>query len=215
MAEIHPTGNTDASGEPIGGAIRFFQTSDSAGQPAALESVREVRYEGLRSITETVMDILRPLSPRETEHAGVFWYADPGDGTGWLRLEGFPAVNVHEVQQAVRTLALDAAIGQPEPVRQEVLGFGNSLVNRTTNPYFKIAAGLVLLGLAGFALVRMLGTPGFDLGKIFALVACLGLVVACVILIANGLKRRAWWHRARAEARRQGVGLPDRLKTWN
>lgn len=42
----------------------------------------------------------------------------------------------------VRTLTIDHAIGQSEPVRQEVLSFGSALVPRTTNPYFKIAAAV-------------------------------------------------------------------------
>lgn len=201
--------------ERVGGVVRFFQTTDLAGRPAPIETTRDIRYEGLRSLSETVMDVVRPLSPGETEHPGVFWYADPASGSGWLRLEGFPAVNVDEVQQAVRTLAIEAALGQSEPVRQEVLSVGNALVNRTTNPYFKIAAGTILLGLAVFAMTRMLTTPGAEPGKIFALVASIGLAVVCVILVVNGLRRRAWWHRARAEAKRQGIPLPDRLKTWN
>ena len=177
--------------------------------------MREVQYEGLRSISETVMDFLRPLSPRETEHSGVFFYTDPANGAGWLRLEQFRKVNIDEVQQAVRTLAIDTAIGQSEPVRQEVLSFGNAMVNRTTNPYFKIAAGVILLGVAVFGLVRLLTDPGIEPGKVVATVACAGLAVVCLILIRQGFKRRAWWHRARAEARRQGVELPDRLKIWN
>ncbi|CAN5379036.1 hypothetical protein BH10ACT7_BH10ACT7_03010 [soil metagenome] len=201
--------------EPIGGVIRVFQSTDATGRPALVESVREVRYEGLRSITETVMDILRPLSPRETESAGVFAYTDPASGAGWMRMEGFRSVNVNEVQQAVRTLAIDKAIGQSEPVRQEVLSFGNALVPRTTNPYVKIAVGVIILGIAVFGLLRLLTLPGTDPGRVVAALVLSALAVVCVILIANGFRRRAWWHRARAEARRQGVELPDRLKTWN
>lgn len=201
--------------EPTGGIIRLVQTTDPAGRPAAREYVRAVQYEGMRSISETVMDFLRPLSPRETENPGVFWYTDPAHGAGWLRLEGFGAVTIDEVQQAVRTLAIEAAVGQPEPVRQEVLSFGNSLANRTTNPYFKIGAGAVVLGLVIFGAVRLFTEPGMDPGKAFAALAMVGVAVLCVILIVNGFRRRAWWHRARAEARRQGVRLPDRLKTWN
>lgn len=201
--------------EPVGGRIRIFQSHDAAGQPAAAEFVHEVRYEGLRSLTETTMDFLRPLSPRETEHPGVFWYTDPAQGSGWLRLEEFPAVNVTEVQQAVRTLQLSSAIGEAEPVRQEVLSFGNSLVNRTTNPYFKILFGVVVLILMVFIAVRMLtaGAPGP--GQIVAVVVAAIVSALAIYLIANGLRRRSWWHKARAEAKRTGTPLPDQLKTWN
>jgi hypothetical protein len=201
--------------EPIGGLIRLFQTTNVAGEPAADEFVREVRYEGLRSLTETVMDFLRPLSPRETEHPGVFWYTDPSSGSGWLRMEQFRAVNVDEVTQAVRVLQIDAAIGQSEPVRQEVLSFGNAVVNRTTNPYFKILFGVAVLALMAFAVVRMVQTGGGSAGTVVVIVILAAVSVPCIVLIVQGLRRRAWWHRARAEARRQGVSLPDQLKTWN
>jgi hypothetical protein len=195
--------------------IRIVQTHDAAGWAVTADVVKDLEYEGLRSMTETVMDVIRPLSPRETGDPSVFSYSDPGGGSGWLRLEGIPAINVDEVQQAVRTLQLSASIGEEEPVRQEVLSFGNSIVNRTTNPYVKIIAGTVVLLLMAVVVIRMLsgGTPGP--GQIVAVVVAVIVAGLAVYLIGNGLRRRAWWHRARAEARRQGVPLPDQLKTWN
>lgn len=203
------------AGERPGGYLRIFQNTDAAGRPDPREYGRVIPYEGLRSLTETVMDFLRPLSPRETDQLGVFWYTDPAHGSGWLRMEGFSRTVVEEVQQAVRTLAISAAIGQPEPIRQEVLSFGNAIVLRTTNPYIKIGFGGIVLLIALLGLLRVATMTGDDVARAVAAVVMVALAVVCVILIIQGLLRRAWWHRARAEAKRQGVALPDQIKVWN
>ena len=184
-------------------------SSDPAGR------VVELRFEGLRSLTETAMDILRPLSPRETATPGVFSYVDASGRVGEVRLEGVPVIEASEIQQAVRTLALSAAIGTPEPDRREVLSFGNSIVPRTTNPYFRIVVGVVFLALAIFGLARVFTTTDGGVGRIVAGVTMALLAIVAIMLIAFGVRRWSWWTRARRESDRQGLEKPDQLKFWN
>ncbi|WP_439563528.1 hypothetical protein [Microcella sp.] len=197
----------------VGGRLRFTP-HDERGQPGEPRTV-EVPFEGLRSVTETTMDILRPLSPRETSRAGTFAYRDADGRTGEVTLEGFRPIEAGEIQQAIRTVDISAAIGVSEPGRREVLSFGNSLVNRSTNPFTRAVFGVVCLTLSIWVLASALNDPDGGAGSIVAVVVAAALGGVSLTLIVSGARRVSWWMKARREARDRGADLPDALKFWN
>lgn len=205
-------GSVPLATNAVGGRLRFVERPRAGADVE--ERVVELRFEGLRSLTETAMDILRPLAPRETNRPGTFVYGTPTGAHGEVTLEGIRSIEASEIQQAVRTLALSAAIGSSEPGRREVLSFGNSLVNRTTNPYFRILIGVGVIALMGFVVVRAF-EGGEGVPRIIASVVAVIVIGLAVALIVSGIRRWSWWTKARQEAKRQGVELPDQLKFWN
>lgn len=206
----------------VGGRLHF--TPPVAARSASSPRVVEVTYEGaFRSLTETTLDILRPLSPRETSREGTFFYAEPDGRTGEVLVEGFPARNAQEIQHAVRTWEISAAIGLSEPDPEESLPFGRALVPRTTNPYFRMLMAIVgiVLSLMGFEVVvgelaRIDSViDAFTSGVLFLSIVMMALMLVSGGLFVMGARRWPWWTKARREARRRGVELPDSMKFWN
>lgn len=206
----------------VGGVLRFTPVDEAgvAGSPRVVEVV----YEGVfRSLTQTALDILRPLAPREIGRVGTFFYTEPDGSAGEVTAEGFPARHAEEIQHAVRTWEISAGIGMSEPDPEESLPFGSAFVNRTTNPYFRLLAGTIGIGLAAWGLVVMVtrgerGEGPFGVvssGWLFAIVVLVALMVVSGALFVMGVRRWSWWTKARREARSRGVELPDSLKFWN
>ncbi len=194
--------------------IRFsFAASQDGGAPPPSEVI--VDDPGIRSLTEHVMDVLRPMTPRETGQSGVFSIVDLDRGPGRAELIGISRDVTGEVTDAVRTLEIAALMGEPEAFRQEVLGVDQIMRPRTTNPYFLLVTGTFFIVLFG-ALLSSAITRG--LGAYIVTLAAIGFLVAVVVggwLAVSGLRRRGWWHRARATARAHGKPLPRQLRVWN
>lgn len=190
------------------------QTHDPQGAPAPAEYVIELAFQAGRATSETVLDAIRPLAPREAGRPGSYWYRD-ARGTGWLDVTEVSQIAIAEIDDAVRTLEIGESLGEPEVFRQENLGFGTVMIPRTTNPYFLMAAGTII---PSFFLVFLVRAILID--EEVGIFIFLGIMLAVALpvgvwLIVQGARRRGWWHRARAEARRMGRTLPEQLKIWN
>jgi hypothetical protein len=170
---------------------------------------------GIRSLTEHIMDVLGVLTPRETGHTGYFSVVDPERGPGHAQLIGVSRDVTEEVHDAVRTLYISELLGEPEAFRQEVLGVDQIMRPRTTNPYFLIVTGAVLaIASSGF----LLSAVSRGLGVVIVVTLAVLVVVLVPIgvwLVISGLRRRGWWHRARATARANNLPLPRQLRVWN
>ncbi len=185
--------------------FRFFQQA-----PTATEFVVPLVERRLTGIEVSAQRQLAPLALTTTEHPGVFWYRDPDGRYGWLRTEHFYDFEVNDLQQLVVVEELSEAVGVTEPWMQDkpVITGGQP---RAGNPYFLMAAGAILVGLSAFGLVTMATTDPRDAGWVVALVMMALLLVLSVLLVIRGATRLRWWRLARAEARRRGVELPDKL----
>lgn len=161
-----------------------------------------------------VLDAIRPLAPREAGRSGSYWYHDAA-GTGWLEVVGAGRVALGEFDDAVRTLEIAERLGEPEVHRQPELGLAAVSALRTTNPYFLMAVGLALPAIGVIAFLRMLETGAAWWFLVVLGVMALILIGVGVYVLVQGIRRRSWWHRARAEGRRMGRPLPQDLRTWN
>lgn len=175
----------------------------------------EVDDPGIRSLTEHIMDVLRPLSPRETDRVDVYAIDDPARGAGTAELlhvsKGYRA----EVRDAVRTMEIAALMGEPEVFRQEVLGVDQIMRPRTTNPYFLMVTGSVfVVATSGFLLSAITRDLGVIITSMMAILVLVGVPIGGWLFV-SGLRRLGWWHRARATARRHGRPLPAQLRVWN
>ena len=194
--------------------VLVHQTHDPQGVPAPAEYVIDRDVQLARAVSETVLDAIRPLTPRETGRPGVYAYRD-ARGSGWLEITGVSQISIGEIDDAVRTLEIEERLGEPEVGRLENLGFGTTMIPRTTNPYFLMAVGAIIPLFFIVFLVRAV-----LIGEEVGIFIFLGLMLALagpvgVWLIVQGARRRGWWHRARAEARRMGRTLPEHLEIWN
>lgn len=194
--------------------IRFEFDSASSGSTSLAFDV-EVNDPGIRSLTEHIMDVLRPLNPRETDRVDVYAIDDPARGAGTAELlqvsKGYRA----EVRDAVRTMEIAALMGQPEVFRQEVLGVDQVMRPRTTNPYFLIVTGSVfVVATSAFLLSAITRGLGAIIIVMLVVLALVGVSIGGWLLV-SGLRRLGWWHRARATARQHGRALPAQLRVWN
>ncbi|WP_166864904.1 MULTISPECIES: hypothetical protein [unclassified Salinibacterium] len=191
--------------------IVLHQTHDLAGAPAPVLHVIDVSVPSMQASSEAILDIIRPFAPRETGRSGAYWYRSDR-GIGWLEIVGSHRIALAELDDAVRTLEITERLGEPEVYRQPQLGVYSVSSPRTTNPYTLMGVGVAMYGFAGWLvtqLVRLLDQP-LIVGMLCILIATLVFVGAWVIV--NGARRRSWWHRARAEAKLLGRGIPEDLR---
>lgn len=185
--------------------FRFYQQT-----PSPAEHVVALNELRLTPTEVSAQKQLAPFSLATTEHAGVFWYRDEQGRTGWMRLENFYNFEVDDLQQLIVVEQLSEAAGVPEPWSQDrpALTLGQP---RTGNPYVLMVTGAVLIGVAGFGVVRALADGDGSLPWTIALVMMVLLIALAVAVIIRGAMRLRWWRRTRAEAKRRGIALPDKL----
>lgn len=193
--------------------IRIHRTHDFTGRPAPSVYELKVPDRATRASSEVVLDAIRDLGPRPTGTSGAYWYRD-GRGTGWLEVVDLHGTARDELDQAVRILEIAERIGEPEPYRQPQLGLARLSAPRTTNPYTLMLTGAAMYGFAAWVVTKVL-----ELGTDWPLVptAMMWLLIITLagvgtFLIVNGARRRRWWHRARAEARKMGGEMPEDLQ---
>ena len=187
--------------------IRMFQTHNAQGEPAPAEYVQVIPEGGIHPLGTHTMRFLAPLSPRQTNNAGVFSYTDPARGAGWLRLEEFSRIDAARIQELVRMEEITAVVGA-EPLRNADVRFVNAIAVRSHNPWVIVVFACVLLGfgilLFSSAFSREQTVGYIVLGSLFSLVAAALFVQASI--------RLPWWHKARRYARENGGDLPSDLK---
>ena len=193
--------------------IHFFQLRDAAGRPDERDFVVPIDYKPLSRVSVSLAQQLRPLKPRLTEHPGVYWYLDDGVGSGWLRVEETHPVDVDRLHKFMIVADLSLATGHEEPWPVDPTIIGQAGAPRAGNPYLLIGWGAVTFGIACFGLFRIFFSDAFDdgPGTIFAGICMVLLAGVSTVLVVRGVKRMAWWRAARAEARRRGIPLPDKL----
>lgn len=200
--------------------IRIFQTHDQAGIPAQQEFSQQITPAATQTLPDAIMQFLRPLNPRlsgplsqqPSEHTGVYWYSDPLQGSGWLRLEGAPVMHTLRVDELVRMEEISRSVGGSDPVSQPDVKYVAPLVIHNRNPNVQITLGIIFaaIGIAMSVAVLVSGTaPLFALIiiPIFGLI----IIVAGIILARRGMKRLAWWRQARAQAIQDGGAIPEDL----
>lgn len=193
--------------------LRLHQTHDASGSPAPGTYVVEVPDASWRATSESLLDAMRPFDPLETGRSGAYWYRDEG-GTGWIEVIGATSGTLEQLDDAIRTLEIAARLDEDEVHRQPELGLGSLSVPRTTNPYALMAVGVGAIGLGGYTALRMIETDAGGMVYVVSFFA-VALVALGVYIVIQGARRRSWWHRARAEAKRMKRPLPAHLKVWN
>jgi hypothetical protein len=193
--------------------IHFFQLRDAAGVPAERDFVVPLDHKLLLPVSVSLAQQLRPLKPRLTYHPGVYWYLEEGVGSGWLRVEETDPVDVESLHELMVAADLGLAAGHEEPWPVDRSMLGQIGAPRAGNPYIMIGWGALLIGVACFGVIRFFSTDGFGGGPagISAGILMVLLIGVSTALIVRGAKRLAWWHAARAEARRRGIPLPEKL----
>lgn len=188
------------------GLIRFHEQEPQQQEVAVpVEAPLHVREE------VQVHRMLRRWRLGLTDTPGTYFYADDAGRSGWLRLEGFSAGTVATVHQLVSADVLSAQAGVAESMAEDDW-VGSYTTARTGNPYLLVAVGVAMMVLGAAGLARMAPLAGQGTGNLVATVMMGLLVLVGVLPIVRGAVRLTWWHRARAEARRRGVPLPDKLK---
>lgn len=185
--------------------FRFFQQA-----PTSYEFVVPLVEQRLSTIEVSTQRQLERLTLITTEHPGVFWYRDPNGHYGWMRAEHFYQFEIDDLQQLVVVEELSDAIGIPEPWRQDkpIITGGQP---RAGNPYVLIGLGGVFGAIAAFGLIAILLSGESGLGWAVAVIVTALLLATSPLLIIRGAKRLRWWRLARAEAKRRGIELPDKL----
>lgn len=189
-------------------SILILQTHDAEGRVAPARFEQVVERLSVTTLGSDAMDFIRPLNPRQTSVAGVFDYLDPSRGSGELRLHAFPAADAERVQDLVRMHEISQAVGR-EPFAPADLAVGRAIVLRTRNPWVLFGFGVVMMifGILFFALAGGVGANG----PVYVIMGVLMTLVA-LALIAVGLVRAPWWHRARDFARQNGGDLPPDIR---
>ena len=197
----------------VNGATRLFRFFQQTPEVAQFEQpLAEAR---LAPVEVSAQRQLAPLHLATTEFPGVYHYRDDAGRAGWLRTENFYQFEVRSLQQLIVVEELSDAIGIPEPWMQERPLFTGGQP-RTGNPYLLIGSGVVVLGVAVWGIASVIADVlrgGGMLGGawIAALVVLVLLVPLSVVVAIRGVLRLRWWRAARAEARRRGIDLPDKL----
>jgi hypothetical protein len=196
--------------------LRFFQLRDAAGTDSLREWTVEAPSRFLESPAVSLVRVIRQYNPKLTDHMGVYWYLQPGVGSGWMRAEGASPRDIATLHELVLVDDLAAATATTEGswrIDPPVPGFGQP---RTGNPYVLIVWGaiVVVLGvISTFAVTfgaQFAATP--LPGRISAGAISLVLVPLGIVLVVIGTRRMRWWRATRAEAKRRGItDLPDKI----
>ena len=197
----------------VNGQPRLFRVFQQSPQVRTIEL--PLIEQRLTPVEVSAQKQLDPYSLATTEYPGVFWYRDQAGAIGWLRAENFYGFEVDALQQLIVVEELGDAVGIAEPWMQDKPVFTGGQP-RAGNPYFLITAGLVVFGIALFGIVTTIGRglqlggfPGWD--WLIALLVLGLLMPLSVVLGLRGVLRLRWWRAARAEAKRRGIKLPDKL----
>ena len=197
----------------VNGLPRLFRVFQQAPQIRTLEL--PLIEQRLTPIEVSAQKQLDPYSLATTEYPGVYWYRDQSGATGWLRTENFYGFEVGALQQLIVVEELGEAVGIAEPWMQDkpVVSAGQP---RAGNPYVLITSAVAVFGIAVFGLVTTIGRglqyggfPGW--GSLIAILVLGLLMPLSVGLGVRGVVRLRWWRAARAEAKRRGIDVPDKL----
>lgn len=196
---------------PIPGvSIRFFQQRDATGAESVSEFVAPALGQLLVPDTTAIARQIAGYQPRLTDHAGAYWYRDGTGASGWLRVEGLHPRDIDKIHELMIVEDISAAIGIPEPWRMDPEMF-TSVRLRTGNPWMFLGSAVVILG---FAIAMMLSAI-FRANNLALLITLIffsaAFVVLGVLLIRRAVQRLPWWNAARAEVRRRGIPMPDKL----
>lgn len=196
--------------------VRISQTRNAVGEPDPREFKQVIRTGAdLPTLPEATMAFIRPLNPSRTGRIGTYEYRDPDRGSGTLMIKGADQLDKVRIDELVHLEDIYRAIGGDPDERNGTSAFRAQFAGWGRSPYAQMGSGLtgILSGLLVAALLFFL--PGIPLWGAIVLGA-LGLI-GCVLgvpLVFRGVRRVAWWHRARAEAMRDGGMISPELLEW-
>ena len=197
----------------VNGLPRLFRVFQQAPQVRTLEL--PLLEQRLTPVEVSSQKQLAPYALATTEYPGVYWYRDQAGATGWLRAENFYDFEVSSLQQLIVVEELGDAVGIAEPWMQDkpVISGGQP---RAGNPYVLITSAVVVFGISVFGvlatIVRALQAGGFPGWGSLVAILILGLLMPLSVALGlRGVLRLRWWRATRAEAKRRGIELPDKL----
>lgn len=188
--------------------VRIVQTHDASGAPAPAEYLQTVYNVTASTLGFDAMTFLRPLSPTRTTDPLVFYYTDPGRGSGWLRLEGFAPEDAQRIHELVQIDEISRVVGS-DPTPKDDLTVGRGALLRSNNPWAFIVLGAVI---ALFPAVMWVRSPPAAENVPGYLVMVAIMVILGGVLLVYGIIRARWWHRARRYAKETGQTLPPDLR---
>ena len=194
---------------------RVFQNRAPDGEYVSEERLEEIVVGGMQPSAGQILKVIREYSPTLTDSPGVYAYDDLANGAGWLRVEGAGALTLSRLEDLVRLLEVERALGETDPVPGVEVGIAAPLAFHNRSPVVQVLTGAGFVALGGY-IATWFGTGRLDSAPklLFSAALAILLVGGGIGVIVMGLRRLRWWVRARRWARSDGGHMPDDLRIW-
>ena len=168
--------------------------------------------------TDAVIDWLRPFRPNLTSRSGVYGFDAPELGAGILTVTQIRPLTRARLDDRVRVLEIERALGAPEPARLPDFPLAQSGWRlHVNNPYLQLLIGAFAIGSGGLIIAQVVvdRTDGIAGAVLLCLLGAALIAAGTLIWFQRGLRRVRWWHRARAAGKRGNRTLPEDLRFFS
>ena len=171
-----------------------------------------------QTVPSAVEELIRPLCPTRTSQSCVYRFASPKLGGGLITVAIKGWLSRERMDEMVHLMELERELGTPQSARladAPTWQIGYRL--HINNPYGQMVAGLLFIALGCMPIYNALFVR--DMGPLeTTLFFVLGLAMVGLgftVWFLRGVRRRGWWHRARAVVKARGEKMPESLRRFS